>query len=858
MSSVVCKAVFDTAFKAVFNNLPPAGLFQHFQISPDTESMRTPNQAPAIAEETPGLDADSLRKSIAHHLMYTIGKDSTAASERDWLYAASAAIRDRLVQRWMDTTRRQYRQNVKRVYYLSMEFLPGRALSNALIALGLYDQCHDALREFGFDIDALAELEPDPALGNGGLGRLAACFLDSMATLSLPGFGYGIRYEYGMFAQRIVDGRQVEYPDHWLVSGNPWEFARPEVKYTIRFGGRVEYQDKQARWVDTDDVLAMAYDTLVPGYGDAAVNTLRLWSATSTEAIDLTLFNQGNYTAAVESKSASENVSRVLYPDDSTEHGRELRLKQEYFFVSASLQDLLRRYFKTHNGVEQLADKVAIHLNDTHPAIAVPELMRLLVDERRIPWTLAWKLVTRIFSYTNHTLMPEALETWPVATLERVLPRHMKIIFDINELFLDQVRREHADDIDLLRRISLVDEANGRRVRMAYLSVLASHKVNGVSKLHSQLLRETIFADFDRLFPGRLVNRTNGITPRRWLALANPDLARLIDHHIGRAWRANLGELARLAPLAGDAAFRTEFATVKSANKRRLADYIGRVAGIAVSPDSLFDVQIKRIHEYKRQLLNVLGVITRYNRIVADPARAWVPRTVIFAGKAASAYFMAKQVIRLINDVAALVNADPLVDGRLKVVFVPNYGVSVARIIIPAADLSEQISTAGTEASGTGNMKLALNGALTIGTDDGANVEIREAVGDDNIFIFGLSAAEVAATRALGYRPRDHYSANPELKQALDQIGSGHFSSDEPTRYQSILQALLDHGDHYLLLADYAAYIAAQERVDALYREPQAWLAKAVTNVAAMGPFSSDRTIAEYAEGIWRVQPLTR
>jgi starch phosphorylase len=497
-------------------------------------------------------------------------------------------------------------------------------------------------------------------------------------------------------------------------------------------------------------------------------------------------------------------------------------------------------------------------LNDTHPAIAIPELMRLLVDERRIPWTLAWKLTTKIFSYTNHTLMPEALETWPVAMLERVLPRHMKIIFDINELFLDQVRRGHGDDPDLLRRVSLIDESHGRRVRMAYLSVMASHKVNGVSKLHSQLLRETIFADFDRLFPGRMVNRTNGITPRRWLALANPDLSRLIDHRIGEGWRANLDELVKLRPLAADAAFLTEFAAVKAANKRRLADYIGRVTGIAVSPDSLFDVQIKRIHEYKRQLLNVLGVITRYNRILANPSAEWVPRTVIFAGKSASAYFMAKLIIRLINDVAAVINADPRIDGRLKIVFVPNYGVSVARNIIPAADLSEQISTAGTEASGTGNMKLALNGALTIGTDDGANVEIREAVGDDNIFIFGMSTAEVADARERGYQPRDHYTADPELRQVIDQIGSGHFSSEEPTRYHPIVQTLLDHGDHYMLLADHASYMAAQDRVDALYADRQAWNAMAVRNVAAMGPFSSDRTIREYAEGIWRVQSLAR
>ena len=812
----------------------------------DSAFMNKP--ATTMLMETPTAgDVESLRQSINKHLLYTVGKDSVAASKRDWLYALSAAVRDRLVERWMDTTRRQYQQNVKRVYYLSMEFLPGRMLSNALIALGLHEECYDALRELGLDFEELAALEPDPALGNGGLGRLAACFLDSMATLALPGFGYGIRYEYGMFAQRIHDGRQVEQPDHWLVAGNPWEFVRPEVKYTIRFGGRIEATDNGPAWVDTEDVFAMAYDTLVPGYGTTAVNTLRLWSATATEAINLSLFNRGDYSAAIEEKNRSENVSRVLYPDDSTEDGRELRLRQEYFFVSASLQDLLRRYFKTQPSVEQLADKIAIHLNDTHPAIAVPELMRLLVDVRHIPWTLAWRLCTKIFSYTNHTLMPEAMETWPVSLLERVLPRHMKIIYDINELFLDQVRGAQGDannNGELLRRVSLIDEGAERRVRMANLSVLASHKVNGVSKLHTQLLRETIFSDFDRLFPGRFVNRTNGITPRRWLALANPDLSRLIDRHVGRGWRTKLSQLERLAPLAENKEFIAAFRAAKSANKRRLADHVARLTGTAISPDSLYDVQIKRIHEYKRQLLNVLQVVTRYNRIVADPNADWVPRTVLFAGKAASAYFMAKLIINLINDVAAVINADARVDGHLKVVFIPNYGVSMATMIIPAADLSQQISTAGTEASGTGNMKLALNGALTLGTEDGANIEIRDAVGAENMFVFGLDAAGVRRVREAGHDPRAIYDSNPELKNTLDQIGSGYFSPDDSSRYQPLVQALLDHGDHYLLLADYAEYMQAHDRVDALYRDPQRWSAMAIRNVAAMGPFSSDRAIS--------------
>ncbi len=808
------------------------------------------------AAATGQADAQSLRESISRHLVYTVGKDAAAASRRDWLYALSMAVRDLLIERWMDTTRRAYQQDAKRIYYLSMEFLPGRTLSNALIALGLHDLCDDALRGLGLDLDELDALEPDPALGNGGLGRLAACFLDSMATLGLPGLGYGIRYEYGMFAQRIKDGRQVEYPDHWLVAGNPWEFVRPEVKYTVQFGGRVEHRGKHAFWVDTDDVLAMAYDTIVPGCDTPMVNTLRLWSATATEEIDLTQFNQGNYTAAIERKSLSENVSRVLYPDDSTDRGRELRLRQEYFFVSASLQDLLRRYFKTYSGVQQLADKVAIHLNDTHPAIAVPEFMRLLVDKHQIPWTLAWRLCTRIFSYTNHTLMPEALETWPVGMLERVLPRHMKIIYDINEKFLDDVRRSQPGDDDLLRRVSIIDESHGRRVRMAHLSVVASHKVNGVSKLHSQLLQDTVFADFNRLFPGRFVNCTNGITPRRWLALVNPPLSGLIDRVIGPKWRTRLELLGQLRERAGDHAFIADVQAAKIANKQRLARFVGQVAGVAISPHSMFDVQIKRIHEYKRQLLNVLHVITRYHRILADPHRDWQPRTMIFAGKSASAYFMAKLIIKLINDVAAVINADPRVNDWLKVVFVPNYGVSVAGLIIPAADLSEQISTAGTEASGTGNMKLALNGALTIGTEDGANIEIRDAVGAENIFIFGLHTDEVRRLRESGYRPRDIYAANAELKQVVDSIAAGVFSPDEPDRFMPIVQSLLDHGDHYFLLADYAQYVAAQERVDALYADADAWTATAIRNVAAMGPFSSDRTIREYADHIWSVRSL--
>ena len=810
----------------------------------------------SFAPEQLGRDAESLQRAIAHSLIYDVGKDPVAARGRDWLMAVSRITRDRLVDRWMETTRRQYQQDAKRVYYLSMEFLIGRALTNSLLAVDIADEARAAIHQLGLDLEELRDLEPDAALGNGGLGRLAACFLDSMATLGLPGFGYGIRYDYGMFAQSLQDGYQVELPDAWLIGGNPWEFPRPEVLYTIRFGGRVERNGAHPRWVDTDDVLAMAYDTIIPGYRTRAVNTLRLWAAKATKDFDLALFNKGDYARAVQAKNQSETVSRVLYPDDSTRHGRELRLRQEYFFVSASLQDILRRYQQDHDGFAKLPDKVAIHLNDTHPAIAVPEMMRLLLDIHGLDWDEAWALCGRIFSYTNHTLMPEALETWPIDLMGAVLPRHVEIILDINARFLERVRGEHPDDPDLSRRVSLIDESGERRIRMAYLSILASHKVNGVSALHSDLMRRTIFADFDRLFPGRFVNKTNGVTPRRWLNQANPGLARLIDSRIGADWRVDLDRLSALEPHAEDEGFCHEFAAIKLANKQRLAGFIRRETGVIVDPQSMFDMHIKRIHEYKRQLLNLLQVIARYNGIVADPAAGWVPRTVIFAGKAASAYRMAKLIIKLINNVAQRINHDPRVGGLLRVVFMPNYGVSLAELAIPAADLSQQISTAGTEASGTGNMKLALNGALTIGTEDGANIEIRDRVGADNIFIFGLDAAAVQGLRAAGYDPYERYRGNPALRQAIDQIGSGFFSPEEPNRFRPIVEALLGHGDQYLLLADFAAYVECQARVDALHRRPAEWRRKAVLNIAGMGPFSSDRAIREYAADIWNVRPL--
>ncbi|WP_234193687.1 MULTISPECIES: glycogen/starch/alpha-glucan phosphorylase [Pseudacidovorax] len=806
----------------------------------------------------PDRDVAAFKRSVATKLMYAVGKDPVAASQDDWLAATALAVRDQLVERWMATTRASYAQDVKRVYYLSMEFLIGRTFTNALLAVDLYDTVKAALADFDIDVSALAEREPDAALGNGGLGRLAACFLDSMATLGVPGMGYGIRYEYGMFRQRIIDGQQVETPDYWLTRGNPWEFQRPEVKYRVRFGGHVEGRQAYgaAKWVGTHDVLAIAYDTIIPGYGTQATNTLRLWSARATEEIDLSAFNRGNYFEAVETKNHSENVSRVLYPDDSTLSGKELRLHQEYFFCSASVQDLVRRYLRTHTGFDQLHEKVSIHLNDTHPVLAVPELMRLLVDEYNVGWDEAWAQTQKVFSYTNHTLMHEALETWPVEMLGRVLPRHLQIIFDINARFLGEVAAEVGQDTDLMRRLSLVDESGERRVRMAYLAVLASHSVNGVSALHSELMKQSIFADFARLFPDRFNNKTNGVTPRRWLAQANPPLAALLDKRIGRGWRRDLSQLEALKPMAEQPTFVRAFRHAKRENKLRLANWIEQHMGVVVDTDAMFDVQVKRIHEYKRQLLNVLHVITRYHRILDDPHGHHVPRVVIFAGKAASAYFTAKQVIRLINDVAAVVNADERVGKLLKVVFLPNYSVSLAEIIMPAADLSEQISTAGTEASGTGNMKFAINGALTIGTLDGANVEMKENVGDDNIFIFGNTTPQVAEIRAKGYRPREFYEGDAELKRTLDAIQSGAFSPGEPGRYQGLFDTLVNWGDHYLLLADYAAYVAKQAEVDALYRDADAWARKAILNVAGMGVFSSDRTIAEYAHDIWRTKPV--
>ena len=833
--------------------------------------MKTPAETKAKPKKTVKAKSGAIPKlapidqALQNHLIFSSFKTSDAATPRDWYDAASYTVRDHVVERWVKTAESYYRDDPKRVYYLSLEFLIGRMLSNAALNLGISDELKAGMATLGHDLENTIELETDAALGNGGLGRLAACFLDSMATMDIPAAGYGIRYEYGMFRQSIENGRQVENPDNWLRYGNIWEFQRPEATYNITFHGHVvkfpnDRGEEVQHWVDAEHVIAMAYDVPVPGYGTETVNNLRLWSAKAAREFDLSHFNDGNYEKAVEERNATENISKVLYPNDTSVLGKELRLKQQYFFVSASIQDILRRFLSTHEIKTQddwkmLPEKIAIQLNDTHPSIGVAEMMYQLVDVHQLPWAFAWEQVVKIFAYTNHTLMPEALETWTVDLFGRLLPRHLEIIYQINYEFLHMVNHHFPGDPELLRRVSIIDEDHGRRVRMAHLAVVGSHTVNGVAALHSELLKSTLFADFDRIFPGKLTNVTNGITPRRWLNQANPGLTNLIEKAIGAEFKKDLAQIKKITPLADDADFRKAFAQVKLANKKRLAAKIEAKTGVKLNVNSLFDVQIKRIHEYKRQLLNVLHVITLYNRIRRGE-QGITPRTIIFGGKAAPGYWMAKHIIRLINDVATIVNEDVAVGDKLKVVYYPNYEVSAAEILFPGSDLSEQISTAGTEASGTGNMKMALNGALTIGTLDGANVEIKEEVGDENIFIFGLTTPQVAELKASGYKPRDYYNNNPELKQVLDMIADGYFSIDEPNRYQVIVDNLLNN-DQYLLLADYASYIEAQERVGKLYQHQDDWTRMAILNVANMAKFSSDRAIGDYAKNIWHVTPHT-
>ncbi|MFN2348094.1 MAG: glycogen/starch/alpha-glucan phosphorylase [Thioalkalivibrio sp.] len=803
-------------------------------------------------------DKEGLKKSIRDALIHYAGKDPLHATHRDWLEAVSYAVRERMIERRMYTQRLFNKAHAKRVYYLSMEYLIGRMLINSLMNLGFFEATREALSEMGVDLLEIAELEPDAALGNGGLGRLAACILDSMASQCIPGYGFGIRYEYGMFQQQLDDGQQVEHPDNWLRYGNTWEFPRPEKIFPVRFYGRVvSHRDNgntRHHWQDCEEVIAMAYDYPTPGYGNKNVNNLRLWAAKSTRDFDLNYFNEGDYIGAIEKKAETETISMVLYPNDATAVGRELRLKQEYFFVSASIQDILSHHEEMGYRITDLPDQVAMQLNDTHPAIAVAELMRLLLDKYQLSWQTAWETTQAVFGYTNHTLMPEALETWPVDLMERVLPRHMQIIYEINFRFLNEVHHRFPGDNEIARRLSIIDEDNGRRVRMAHLAVIGSHKINGVAALHTQLLKDTLFHDFHRLWPERFISITNGITPRLWLNQANPALRAQISEHIGKDWIMDLSQLKKLEPFVDQAKCRDEFRSVKDANKRHLAELVHARTGIRIDPTAMFDVQIKRIHEYKRQLLNILHVIAFYNRIRRGDADGMAQRVVLFAGKSAPSYLRAKEIIHLINDVADVVNNDPMVDGRLRVVFYPNYDVSSAAVIIPAADLSEQISTAGMEASGTGNMKLALNGALTIGTLDGANVEIREAVGEENIFIFGLNADEVAETKARGYQPRDFYEGNDELREVLDMISGGFFSPNATGRYQGLVQDLLNT-DAFLVLADFESYVKAQEQVDALYQDREEWTRRAMLNTARMGYFSIDRTVLQYANEIWDVSP---
>ncbi|PKN30905.1 MAG: glycogen phosphorylase [Deltaproteobacteria bacterium HGW-Deltaproteobacteria-21] len=804
--------------------------------------------------------AEDLGKDMVKHLASTLGHDPSFAAPYYYFKAAAHAVRDRLVDRWITTQRSYYSREAKRVYYLSMEFLPGRFLRNNLINMQIDNQCQEALEQHGQRLDEVEELEFDAGLGNGGLGRLASCFLDSFATIRLPAYGYGIRYDYGIFYQTIENGRQVEKCDNWLRKGDPWVFERPEHMYEVRFCGRVrEYADETGRfchsWEDTENIMAMACDTLIPGYGNDNVINMRLWAAKSTREFNLELFNTGKYIQAMQDKVLSENISRVLYPSEEVQEGRELRLKQQYFFVSATFQDIMRRFRKRKVEYSRFPEMVAVQLNDTHPTIAIPELMRILLDEERLPWEEAWGICVKTFGYTNHTILPEALETWPVETMEKVLPRHMQIIYEINRRFLNDIRKRFPGDNERVRRMSLIQE-EPRRVRMAHLGIVGSHSTNGVSKLHSLILKEQVFRDFHEIYPDRFNNKTNGVTPRRWIVTANPQLSELITRTIGDGWITDLSRLAELEPLAEDESFRDEWRKVKKQNKERLARYILRKLSTQVNPDSLFDVHIKRIHEYKRQVLNLLHVITMYNRIKFDPEKLVVPRTVIFAGKAAPGYYMAKLIIRLINSVGAAVNSDPSMDGKLKVAFLPNYCVSQAEKVIAGADLSQQISTAGMEASGTGNMKFAMNGALIIGTLDGANIEIMEEVGKENFFLFGLTEEEVLKKKKEGYRPQAYYDGDPELRAAMDMIASGFFSPGDPFLFKPLVDSLFRQSESFMVLADYRSYIECQDQVSSGYLDAEEWTKRSILNTARMGYFSSDRAVLEYAKEIWNVEPL--
>ncbi|XP_042845614.1 glycogen phosphorylase, liver form isoform X1 [Panthera tigris] len=803
-----------------------------------------------------------LKKGFNRHLHFTLVKDRNVATPRDYFFALAHTVRDHLVGRWIRTQQYYYEKCPKRVYYLSLEFYMGRTLQNTMINLGLQNACDEAIYQLGLDMEELEEIEEDAGLGNGGLGRLAACFLDSMATLGLAAYGYGIRYEYGIFNQKIRDGWQVEEADDWLRHGNPWEKARPEFMLPVHFYGKVEHTKTGTKWIDTQVVLALPYDTPVPGYMNNTVNTMRLWSARAPNDFNLRDFNVGDYIQAVLDRNLAENISRVLYPNDNFFEGKELRLKQEYFVVAATLQDVIRRFKASKFGstdnakttFDAFPDQVAIQLNDTHPALAIPELMRIFVDIEKLPWCKAWEITQKTFAYTNHTVLPEALERWPVDLVEKLLPRHLQIIYEINQKHLDRIAALFPKDVDRLRRMSLIEEEGGKRINMAHLCIVGSHAVNGVAKIHSDIVKTQVFKDFSELEPDKFQNKTNGITPRRWLLLCNPGLAELIAEKIGEDYVKDLSQLTKLHSFVGDDVFLRELSNVKQENKLKFSQFLEKEYKVKINPSSMFDVHVKRIHEYKRQLLNCLHVVTMYNRIKKDPKKLFVPRTVIIGGKAAPGYHMAKMIIKLITSVADVVNNDPMVGSKLKVIFLENYRVSLAEKVIPATDLSEQISTAGTEASGTGNMKFMLNGALTIGTMDGANVEMAEEAGEENLFIFGMRVDDVAALDKKGYDAKEYYEALPELKLVIDQIDNGFFSPKQPDLFKDLINMLF-YNDRFKVFADYEAYVKCQEKVSQLYMNPKAWNTMVLKNIAAAGKFSSDRTIKEYARDIWNMEP---
>jgi starch phosphorylase len=817
---------------------------------------------PKLTELPPlGMDRNSIDEDFLRYYNRTLGRDKQHCTDH-YLYEALAyTVRDRLMERWKETRIAYEEQDARRTCYLSLEFLMGRALSNAMLNLGITDAVTRVLYDYGIELEEVEAAEHDAGLGNGGLGRLAACFLDSCATLQLPVLGYGLRYEYGMFRQELVNGYQIEEPDHWLRDGNPWELERPEYTQRIQFGGRTEFYKGdngalRVRWVDSHDVLAVPYDIPVPGYRNNTVNSLRLWKASATDEFDLEEFNAGDYAEAVEAKNNAEHITMVLYPNDASENGKELRLRQQYFLASASLKDVLRRWLRLHGGnFDTLPDKHCFQLNDTHPSIAVAELMRLLVDEHRVDWESAWDIVTRSTAYTNHTLLPEALEKWPLQMFAGLLPRLLEIIYEINARFLAEVSQRWPGDTERLRRMSIIEEGDTPMVRMAYLAIVGSFSVNGVAELHSRLLKEGLFHDFHQLWPQKFNNKTNGVTQRRWLTLCNPGLSELLSEHIGDGWVTKLDELRKLAPYAEDAGFRQRWREVKLANKQRLADMVERECGVKIDTSALFDVQVKRIHEYKRQLLNTLHVIHLYNRIKRGDVRDWTRRCVLVGGKAAPGYAIAKTIIKLVSNIARVVNSDPEVGDLLKVVFLPNYRVSAMEVICPGADLSEQISTAGKEASGTGNMKFMMNGAVTIGTLDGANIEILEEVGADNFFLFGLNAEQVTETRR-DYRPWDIIAADPDLNAVMQLLQSGHFNRFEKGLFDDIIHSVTSAHDPWLTAADFRSFVDAQERVSAAYRDPECWTRMSILNTASSGKFSTDRTMLDYNRDIWQLAPV--